>query len=67
VRHVTVRYFIIIIIIIIIIITIIIIIITPLQSNTGHRPLTSRHLARSLATRIQLLPSVLRKSSLHLA
>jgi hypothetical protein len=46
----------------------IIIIISPLQSTAGHRPLQliSRHLARSSATRIQLLPAVLRKSSLYL-
>jgi hypothetical protein len=42
-----------------------IIIISPLHSTAGHRPLQFQ-LARSSATRIQLLPAVLRKSSLHL-
>jgi hypothetical protein len=50
---------------IITIITTITIIISPLQSTTGHR--LFRHLAHSSSTRIQLLPAVLRKSSLHLA
>jgi hypothetical protein len=44
-----------------------IIIISLSQSTAGHRPLQYPAIARSSATRIQLLPAVLRKSSLPLA
>jgi hypothetical protein len=41
--------------------------ISPLQSTAGLASAIARHLAISSATRIQLPPAVLRKSSLHLA